>query len=52
MTEEMIRKAHEYGIRCNAFWSDDPEETVRFLDMGIDTILSNDCAAVLPAFRR
>ena len=24
------------------FYSDDPEETVRFLDMGIDTILTND----------
>jgi len=51
MTEEMIRKAHDHGIRCNVFWSDDPEEAARFLDMGIDTILSNNCAAVLPAFR-
>ena len=41
-TREMIDKAHENGIRCNVFWSDDPKETVEFLDMGIDTILSND----------
>jgi len=52
MTEDMIKKAHDHGIRCNVFWSDDAEEAARFLDMGIDTVLSNDCAAVLPAFLR
>ncbi len=40
--QEMIDKAHENGIICNVFYSDDPEETKRFLDMGIDTILTND----------
>ena len=40
--QEMIDKAHANGILCNVFWSDDPEETVRFLEMGIDTILTND----------
>ena len=40
--QEMIDKAHANGIICNVFWSDDPEETKRFLDMGIDTILTND----------
>ncbi|MBQ8415815.1 MAG: hypothetical protein IJX13_02785, partial [Clostridia bacterium] len=40
--EEMIQKAHDRGIVCNVFWSDDPAETERFLDMGIDTILTND----------
>lgn len=39
---EMINNAHENGIRCNVFWSDDEEETKEFLDMGIDTILTND----------
>ena len=38
----MIDRAHANGIACNVFWSDDPEETERFLDMGIDTILTND----------
>ena len=38
----MIDKAHQHGIMCNVFWSDDPEEPKQFLDMGIDTILSND----------
>lgn len=40
--QEMIDKAHAHGIICNIFWSDDPEEARRFLDMGIDTILTNE----------
>ncbi len=44
--QEMIDKAHAHGIRCNVFWSDDPEEAKRFLDMGIDTILTNDYLAL------
>lgn len=40
--EEMIKKAHEHGILCNVFYSNDVEETKKFLNMGIDTILSDD----------
>lgn len=40
--QEMIDKAHANGIICNVFWSDDVEEAKQFLDMGIDTILTND----------
>ena len=40
--KEMIDKAHEHGIICNVFWSDDPNETKEFLELGIDTILTND----------
>ena len=40
--QEMIDKAHAHGIICNVFWSDDKDEMKRFLDMGIDTILTND----------
>ena len=40
--QEMIDKAHAHGIRCNVFWSDKEEETREFLEMGIDTILTND----------
>lgn len=40
--QEMIDKAHEHGIICNVFWSDDVEETRKFLEMGIDTILTNN----------
>ena len=40
--QEMIDKAHANGIKCNVFWSDDVNEAKKFLDMGIDTILTND----------
>lgn len=39
---EMVKKARENNIITNVFWSDDPVETERFLDMGIDVILTND----------
>ena len=38
----MIDKARENGIIVNVFWSDDAGETRKFLDMGIDCILTND----------
>lgn len=53
--QAMIDDAHAHNIRCNVFWSDDPEETMRMLEMGIDTILTNDylrIAAVVEEFRR
>ena len=40
--QAMVDKAHANGIITNVFWSDDPEETEMFLNMGIDTILTND----------
>lgn len=40
--QDSINKAHAHGILCNVFWSDDREETKKFLEMGIDTILTND----------
>lgn len=40
--EETVKKAHEHGILCNVFYADDPEEAARYLDMGIDTVLTND----------
>ena len=39
---EMIEKAHAHGIKCNIFWADDPQEALHYLDMGVDTILTND----------
>ena len=38
----IVPRAHERGIRVNIFWSDDPEETRRYFDLGIDTVLTND----------
>jgi glycerophosphoryl diester phosphodiesterase len=46
VNREMIEKAHAHGIICNLFWADDPEEAKEYLEMGIDTILTNNFAAV------
>ena len=40
--QEMVDQAHASGLICNVFWSDDVEEARMFLEMGIDTILTND----------
>ncbi|MBQ6719469.1 MAG: hypothetical protein IJN20_03870 [Oscillospiraceae bacterium] len=40
--QAMVDKAHAHGIRCNVFYADDPEEAKQYLDMGIDTILTNN----------
>jgi len=40
--QEMIDRAHANGIKCNLFWSDEPQEAKEYLAMGIDTILTND----------
>ena len=45
-TPERIRRAHDAGLRVNVFWSDDPEEAKRFLDMGADTVLTNNWLAL------
>ena len=31
---------------CTVFWADDPDEAERYLDMGIETILTNDYEVV------
>ncbi len=38
----MIDRAHEHGIICNVFYADDIAEAKEYLEMGIDTILTND----------
>ena len=43
---QTVKYAHENGILCNVFWSDDPAETEEFLEMGIDTILANDYLSI------
>jgi len=40
--QDMVIKAHENGIRCNVFYADDPKEAIEYIEMGIDTILTND----------
>ena len=50
--QEMFDKAHENGIICNVFWSDDPEEAKEFIKMGADVILSNDYHNVSKEIKR
>lgn len=50
--QSMIDKAHAHGILCNVFWSDDPQETEAFLDMGIDVILTNDYGRISQVVER
>ena len=45
-TPEMIKKAHENGIRVNFFWEDDPKEAVALFEAGVDCVLTNDLLAV------
>ena len=40
--QEMINKAHQHGIICNVFYADEIDEAKKYLEMGIDTILTND----------
>ena len=40
--QDTIDRAHAAGLRVNEFWSDDPAEAKKFLEMGVDTILTND----------
>ena len=47
--QDTIDRAHAAGLRVNVFWSDDPEEAKRFLEMGVDTILTNDYLAIANA---
>ena len=44
--EDMIKKAHEHGIICNVFYADTVEKAQKYLDMGIDTILTNDYLSI------
>ena len=47
--QSTVDRAHAAGLRVNVFWSDDPAEAKKFLDMGIDTILTNDYLAIANA---
>ena len=50
--QEMIDKAHANGILCNVFFADDADEAKKYLDMGIDTILTNDYNLISQVVKR
>jgi glycerophosphoryl diester phosphodiesterase len=41
VTAEHTRRAHDAGILCNLFWSDEPEDGWQYVRNGIDVILTN-----------
>ena len=47
--ENTVKRAKENGLICNVFWSDDPDEAEKYLAMGVDTILTNEYAALRDA---
>ena len=49
--QETIDKAKKNNILCNFFYTDDPEKAVQLLEMGVDTILTNDYLNVATAVR-
>ncbi|MBE6583546.1 MAG: hypothetical protein E7649_01000 [Ruminococcaceae bacterium] len=48
---ETVKLAHENGILCNVFWSDEPDEAREFFKMGIDTVLTNDYLRIYTALK-
>ena len=46
-----MKKAHENGIICNVFYADEPIEANEYLDMGIDTVLTNDYQRIYNAVK-
>ena len=50
-TQEMIDKARAHGIICNVFFADDPQEARSYLDMGVDTVLTNEYLLVSQAIK-
>ena len=41
MEEQHARRAHEHGLVCNLFWSDDVADAEEYLARGIDVVLTN-----------
>jgi len=41
-TPELIKRAHDLGMKCNYFFCDAPEEARKMFELGIDTVLTNN----------
>ena len=41
-TPDLIKRAHDLGMKCNYFFCDDQEQARRMFELGIDTVLTND----------
>ncbi len=49
--EKAIAKAHANNIRVNVFYADDPDEARRYIELGADTVMTNDYQAIAAALR-
>jgi glycerophosphoryl diester phosphodiesterase len=49
--KEAIDLAHEHGIICNVFWSDEPQEAKEIFALGADCILTNKYEETLEAIK-
>ncbi len=48
---DLIKRAHENGILCNMFYADDSDEAKKYVEMGCDTILTNNFLKVYNAVK-
>jgi glycerophosphoryl diester phosphodiesterase len=49
-SREIIECAHSKGLIVNIYYADDPEKAREYLNMGADTILSNNILRIMPVF--
>ena len=47
--KEMVDRCHAHGIICNFCQADTPEKAREILDLGVDTILTNDYLTISTA---
>ncbi len=47
----LIAEAHKKGLRCNAVFPDDQNEALHLVDMGIDTIITENFEIIYNAFK-
>ncbi len=50
-TPELIERAHANGILVTAFYADTPERARMYLDLGVETVLTNDYNRISQAVR-
>lgn len=52
LDKQLINQAHASGLRCNCYCTDAPTQAKAYLDMGIDTLLTENCLALSNLIRR
>ena len=43
LDQEIVKSAHENGVRCSLIYTDSPDRAKAYLEMGVDTLLTEDC---------